>query len=54
MKNKIKQDIEAKNGFPVNIKSFWETLEEIIVSYEYQKDGFDCTTTIRINKNNLS
>lgn len=52
MKNKIKQDIETKKGFPVNIKSFWETLEEMIVSYEYKKDGFDCITTIKISKNN--
>lgn len=54
MKDKVSQYIYKNYRRDFELKSCWEIGREVLISFEYQENGFDCTKTIRIDKTKIN
>lgn len=54
MKDRANQYVSEYYRSDFELVSCWEIRNEILISFEYQENGFDCTKTIRIDKTKIS
>lgn len=54
MNDRATKYLGEKYKFPVKLKSCWEIGEEVLISFEYKENGFDCTKTIKIDKTKIN
>lgn len=54
MKDRAKQYVSENYRSDFELKSCWEIGQEVLISFEYQENGFDCTKTIRIEKTKIN